>query len=332
LKRLEILIKTKGGHKEGMGDVTSCLALAEEFGNEGCDVLLIINDNENVIKLISKYKLEYRIAKEILELEQCINGELFDITILNQLNTPKDESLILRRHSKLLVTIDDTGQSAEFADLRFNVLYPIADSFTDFKYIALTSTFQQKYNISKVVKEKVKTILITQGGGDTYGYTPKIIRSLYDIPNNININVVIGTNYYHYKELDEVLHLAPRNFNIIKENSDLSGLMLQADLAISAGGNTLFELACIGVPTIVVCGERFEVGTAERMQKEGFGKNLGFGEDVDEMEIGGAVNHLRSDFKIRAMMVRKGKQLIDGQGTKRVVEKIIRSFYRTCNV
>ena len=84
----------------------------------------------------------------------------------------------------------------------------------------------------------------------------------------------------------------------------------------------MFELACLGVPTIVVCGEPFEVGTANRLEKEGFGINLGFGKYINGKNIHSAVSRLMSDFAMRKIMSITGKNLIDGYGIIKIIEKI----------
>lgn len=322
-EQLKVLFKTKGGHKEGMGDVTSSLALAEEFRNKGHKAFFLVNNNGNVISLISQAGFEYHIAESMAELNALIEDKKFDIAILNQLNTPEHEALLFKKHSYLLATIEDNGISAKSADLRFNVLYPIEGAVTDFKYIPLAPVYQGKHKNERQIKEKVENILVTQGGSDTYGFIPKIITALYAVPEGISINVVLGPNFSHDMELDAVLDKSPRRYNLIRGVSDLSGLMLQADLAISAGGNTLFELACLGVPAIVICAEFFEVETADRLQKEGFGINLGFGKYVAEKEIYKAISLLIHNTEMLIKMSRKGKTLIDGQGAKRVAENVL---------
>lgn len=328
--KLRIMFKTKGGHKEGMGDVTSSLALAEGFRSHGNEVAFIINSNKNVVDLVLQKGFGINTAESMAELANCLNEKQFDIAILNQMNTPEDEALLFKNHSKMLVTVEDTGIGAQLADLRFNILYPIDNSISDFRFIPLSPVFQDKHRISKEIKGKVENILVTQGGSDTYGFTPKIIKALSLILTDISVNVILGSNFSHDIELENVLSKSPRKINIIKGKNDLSDLMLETDLAISAGGNTLFELACLGVPTIVVCGETFEVETADRLQKEGFGINLGFGKYVDEKDVYNIVNQLVSDANLRIKMSIKGKELIDGSGIKRMVDAMTETYYRKC--
>ena len=322
-----MMFKTKGGHKQGMGDVTSSLALAEEFRGKGHEISFIINKNDGVIHLIEKNGFDYSIGESLDEIIQCIEGRQNDVSVLIQLNTPEEEALIFKNNSGMLVTIDDTGPSAKMADMRFNVLYPMEDSYTGFEYVTLSSVFQKKHTNNRVIKETVDNILVLQGGSDTYGFIPKIVKALFNIPENISVNAIIGPNFTHDRELDQVLQKAARKFNIIRDISDLSDLMLMADVAITAGGISLFELACLSVPAIVICGERFEEETAQRFQDEGFGINLGFGRDVNEDDIRKAIGKLAGDYELRLRMSEAGRDIIDGKGSERIAAEISTAFY-----
>lgn len=318
-----VLFKTKGGHAQGMGDVTSSLALALKFRNRGFKAQFIINNDRKSKELIAANGFGYSVAENTNDLTRCLKERSFDVVILNQLNTAVGQARTLKAHSKLLVTIEDTGKSAAVADLRFNVLYPIEGALTDFKYIPLNEFFQKKHRIKRSISRRVKNIIITQGGSDTYGFTPKIVRALYDIPSPVTVSVIIGPNFQHEIALRKTLRNAPREFTVLRGLTDLTGVMVRADVAVSAGGNTLFELACLGVPSIVLCGERFEVITANRLQKIRFGINLGFGRTVSEKNIFQAVSGLMNDFQRRRVMAAAGRVLVDGQGIKRIIKEIL---------
>lgn len=327
VRRIDILIKTKGGHKEGMGDVTSSLDIAKAFIESGrAKIAFLINDNENVMDMVSRNGYEYGVCEGIGQLKDAVSDRHFDIAILNQLDTPAEESALLKAHARTLVAVEDSGPGGAHADIRFNVLYPREGSVTDFAFIPLGDAFQKMHKIEKDIRADARKILITQGGSDTYGFTPKIVRGLYKIPSEVDISIVLGPSFSHDRELNEALRAAPRSFTIIKGRDDLSGIMSDSDIAISAGGNTLFELACLGVPAVVVCAELFEVKTAERLGNAGFGINLGFGEDVAEEDIYNTVRNLIADRDLRLKMSRTGHSLIDGSGSRRTVEMILEKF------
>lgn len=326
MEKIKIIFKTKGGFNEGMGDIVSSLTIADELRARGNEVFFLINGNSKVSELVSKNKFDFAITPAINEIADFLVGHTFDMAVLNQLNTPQEEASLFKNHCRKLLTIEDTGESARIADLRFNVLYPIDNAFTDFEFIPLAPVFQLKHDKPKVIKEKVKNILVMQGGSDTYGFIPKIVDALKRIPSNIQINVVLGPNFSYHAHMETVIADSSRSFKIIRGVADLSELIMEADIAVSAAGNTLFELACLGVPTVVVCAEPFEVQTANRLQDNGFGLNLGFGKDVKEKDILLGLNKLILDYSLRKNMSLIGKGLIDGHGTRRMVDEAIALF------
>ena len=103
--------------------------------------------------------------------------------------------------------------------------------------------------------------------------------------------------------------------------------MKKSDIAVTAGGNTLLELAFLGIPSLIVCAEKFEVETAKLMQKSGFGKNLGFGRDVSKNKISSNLNRLIKNFELRQKMNICGPKIIDGNGVSRIIDIIENNDY-----
>ena len=169
--------------------------IAEAFRRKGHEVLFIINKNDRVIDLISQDGFDYSISESLDEITQCVEGRQNDVSILIQLNTPEEEALIFKNNSGMLVTIDDTGPSAKMADMRFNVLYPMEDSYTGFEYVTLSSVFQKKHTNNRVIKETVDNILVLQGGSDTYGFIPWHISLKEGSTYHINSDIMIKSAF-----------------------------------------------------------------------------------------------------------------------------------------
>lgn len=318
-----IIIRTKCSHQQGMGDIVSSCSLAKEFRRRGHTVLFLINNSSAATELLAANKLKFEIIRSMPALRKLMKDKFHEVAILNQLNTPEEEAVIFREKSGVLVTVEDVGASAKLADLRFNVLYPIPNSFSEFKFIPLAGVFQQKHKSIKKFNSSVNRILVMQGGSDTHGFIPKILRALYYIPQSIKISVVLGPIFLHYRKLEAVLRDSPREFSILRSPRNLPDLMFHSDLAISAAGNSFFELACLGVPTVVVCAEPFEVNTAVRLAASGFGLNLGFGALVSERTIYNATLKLIKDQALRFKMREAGKAKVDGKGIQRMAEEIL---------
>lgn len=90
----------------------------------------------------------------------------------------------------------------------------------------------------------VQKILILMGGSDIRQLTHRMITLAKDIYPCAEINVVVGGGEGGSQNC--ILH---RNLTDVQ----MASLMLSCDLAISAAGQTVFELAKCGTPSILIC-------------------------------------------------------------------------------
>ena len=85
----------------------------------------------------------------------------------------------------------------------------------------------------------------------------------------------------------------------IKQNvKNISTYMYQADVAFTSAGRTVYELASIGTPTIVLAQNEREMLHTFADEKNGI-INLGMGYNCSEEEIKDAFLKLINDFKFR---------------------------------
>ncbi|MDQ7082427.1 MAG: glycosyltransferase [Aquificota bacterium] len=75
-----------------------------------------------------------------------------------------------------------------------------------------------------------------------------------------------------FRNIDEIKASADPNTELIFYPSaeEMKNLMLDADIAISAGGQTLYELARVGVPTIAVAVAENQMWNVSEWQEAGF--------------------------------------------------------------
>ena len=178
-----------------------------------------------------------------------------------------------------------------------------------------------KYTLPDVVTD----ILITTGGGDRDNIAGEILRELWEHSLSgkaIRYHLVVGRfnpnlaklEQYASEHSDVILHCDVR---------DMAGLMSSCQLAVTAGGTTIYELAVLGVP--FVCFSYAE-------NQEGLTKWLG---EHDITGYGGAWHHDPSE-TIKAIGARcleacenrecrqkayeAERTLIDGRGAARIAE------------
>ncbi len=319
----KILIRTRGNHQQGMGDLVGSEALGRAFRSQGMEVAVLAEQDPEATNYLKKAGLAHFQATHTAQDCRIVREWSPDCLVVNMLRSDLEYLKILRPLVQFLVTVDDDGPAATLADLCINPLYPVPGALSSPDFIPLKSEFQELHRQTRTWRPQVENILVTLGGADTYGFSPLVVRAISSIPEEISLKVIVGPAFRHEAEMQAALEgLAGRSLEMERDVAEMGRYMAEADQAICSGGLTLFEMACTGTPAIVVCGEIFEVATASRLAARGFGVNLGFGADCTEGAISRAVNDLVNDGAKRAAMGRRGRELVDGRGAQRSMEAI----------
>lgn len=110
---------------------------------------------------------------------------------------------------------------------------------------------QQFVGCAYQIRKSVKRVLITAGGGDEHNIAGQIAQALLNSTpgEDICFGIVSGSFHPHFQELKAWGKECDR-IRIFHDVKDMAGLMKECDLAITAGGTTVYELAALGVPFI----------------------------------------------------------------------------------
>ena len=117
-------------------------------------------------------------------------------------------------------------------------------------YILLRKPFREKFIIPQI-KEKVERIFLSIGGDDKWNYTPQILILLKEKFPNVLKEVIVSAGYKNLEEINAVSD-DKTNIHLGLSAEEMRELMLTVDLAITAGGQTTYELACCCVPMLIV--------------------------------------------------------------------------------
>jgi UDP-2,4-diacetamido-2,4,6-trideoxy-beta-L-altropyranose hydrolase len=91
-----------------------------------------------------------------------------------------------------------------------------------------------------------------------------------------------------------------------------------ADLAVTSGGSTVWELARLGCPMLVVETVPAEELLVAGLAQVGLGDHLGHERDLGTQALADAIAARIDDAAWRAGMSERGRRLVDGQGAPRV--------------
>lgn len=189
-------------------------------------------------------------------------------------------------------------------------------------YAMLRSQFLAGRESERSIPEQASNILVTFGGSDLKNQIPKVLRALGEIENtNLTVNVVLGFDFRESDEFRQALNKASRlhKVELLRGVEDMPRLMAWADLAISAGGSTTYEIAFMGVPMILIAIADNQLGIVQGLHEAGVAVSLGWYEDVLENSISWGIARVCESRESRRELCKAGQMLVDGHGCKRIL-------------
>jgi UDP-2,4-diacetamido-2,4,6-trideoxy-beta-L-altropyranose hydrolase len=167
-----------------------------------------------------------------------------------------------------------------------------------------------------------RRLLVAFGGTDPTGLTLRTLRAIesrLDGPDPVRLEidvVVAATN----PDAERIAALATRlrDVRVKRSVTDMASLMANADLAVTSGGSTVWELARMAVPSLVIEATPYEATLVSGLRHIGLFDTLGPAEDLDDARIVEAVSARVPDVTWRRLMATRGRRLVDGRGASRV--------------
>jgi len=324
---MRYVICVEASHQRGMGHLFRGLNLAKALKSESHKVVIVVNDDSASWEIIRKGEFDF----EIVTYNDETNWEYRLIEkykpqwwINDRLDTTVNHAKKVCNSGISLVTFDDHGDGADFAQYNFLAmdLLPEKKSSNGYygpKYIILNPQIKE---YEKAIHNHAlnPNILITLGGSDTYGVTPRVLTALGSLANDVSFTIIIGPNYEHHKELNIAIKNIGKQIKVYHYVSDLLKIMSRSDLIVCGGGITLFEAAALGLPALTIANELHEVCIIEWFETNGCSINLGFHENKFEDRLLVEAMRLIENKESLLKMGRKGMSLVDCKGLSRILK------------
>jgi UDP-2,4-diacetamido-2,4,6-trideoxy-beta-L-altropyranose hydrolase len=163
-------------------------------------------------------------------------------------------------------------------------------------------------------------ILVTLGGADAGNVTLRILRTLGSLPGpTLEIAALLGPANSHHRDLQAFAASARRQIALHADPPDVAAWMAWADVAVAAGGTTMWERAFMSLPslTLVLADNQTEV--AHAANEAGITRDLGPAAALDDKALSRAAQEIQEDEPTRARMAQRGRELVDGDGVERVL-------------
>ena len=314
---MKVLFLTEAGSNCGFGHLTRCGALYDVFAEKNISVEMIINTNEDISKIIGNRN--YRAMGWIEKIKNIYN--LFrdvDVVVVDSYLADRALCEQLSLEAKTVVYFDDYKRIDYPKGIVVNpsvngdsMVYPQNEGMRYLlgkDYVIIRKEFREATkNIKCEGSKDVHKVLVTLGGINNHSFLDEITEHVRKKTKGVVDAVDVRQGVVAAKAMAE--------------------RMLSSDVCISAGGQTTYELAYLGVPTIGICLADNQLSNLKGLDEEGFLKYIGrFDEKNIFKKIDFALNELSSSSE-RKRRTAIGRRLIDGLGVYRLADKITQSVY-----
>ena len=304
-----------------------CLALAQAAKSQGRDVILIGRvsvpwlreriSEENIA--FHEIRSELPLQESAQELVEQLGHNTGWIVLDGYHFSQECQKAIRSRGDKLLIIDDYNHQNEYHCDIllnqnlgaeKFNYRGDIGQRMLGTTYVLLRQEFIQARRIisSRDFPKKVQNILLTLGGGD-FAEHLEDIKSLFMMPELCAVNLKVISGATSKSKLLSTLGDCSLKLSILSHVTDMPALMQWADLCVTAGGSTCWELCCLGVPFLpyVIAANQNEA--VNHLVKEGLTVN--YCRDNWMMLINNA--------RLRTQLSNAGMRFVSGEGAIKVI-------------
>ncbi len=188
------------------------------------------------------------------------------------------------------------------------------------QYALLRPAFWERGD--RKLRDRPEAILLSTGATDPGTLIPELIFMLDTVSHEFSVEVLVGP-FADPGPVSEAARHCRRAVRLHHDPSYLRDLLLHADVAVAAAGQTLYELAWAGCPTVA-----FEMAPNQAVNLRtmaGCGTVLAAGSagSPDFLTwVRPCVERLLGEDKLRRRMSDAGRWLVDGRGALRVAAEM----------
>lgn len=334
----KLVVRVDANPEIALGHLKRCLSLAEALRLVGMESVFVTNGDPESRRLLVRhgfrqYVSEARIGSAADWTATCsvVTETAADAILIDSYEV---DAFYLRRFQAegiFVICLDDLGERELACDLLINGSLD-AESIDynpgcksrllGVRYCILDRTFSDP-QIRPI--ESVRNVLITMGGIDHYNLTVSLLQILEQKNEEFTITVIIGPFYENRKEIERQISRMKRDALVEYSPDDLYKVMVDCDLAFSAGGRTLYELATLGRPTIGIALWKNQYLNVSQLAQLGIICGLHYGPEEGFLkELADSSDRIFRDNHARRLMAETGRRIFDGRGATRVAVEVAR--------
>lgn len=327
LGRKRIIFRIIGNVQVGMGHIYRALTLAHEITDH--EIRFVCDEASKVaVSKMAGYDYWLGIYDQDEMTERIIELQP-DLVVNDILDTSAEYVKRLKEKNIKVMNFEDLGSGVSLANLAINELYdePLIEGdniLWGYNYFFLRDEFHGA--VVHTFTPSVDSLLITFGGTDQNDFSRKIFHAVLPFckKNRIKIYIVTGEGYANKELLNKDIKRSGYDEVVFTHATGvISGIMEKSQVAISSNGRTLYELAHMNIPAIVLSHHAREKTHLFASESNGF-INAGFynGQETED-KILVALKCLVENHQYRATLYNNLTAFDFTENKKKVVQRIL---------
>lgn len=333
-----MLIRADGSPEIGTGHVMRCLALAQAWQDAGGKAIFAMVESTSAIR--GRLEAEACAAVTMLAEVGSLDDALCTRDLAQRVGAdwvvldgyrfgPSYGEQICAGNWKVLF-VDDCGANERYdADVILNQNLTASGSWYSqrrpdtqlllgTRYSMLRREFAEWRAWKRQIRRSPKNVLLTLGGSTPEDLAACVLAALASV-GGITTFFVIGGSSSNVTRLQRLGNGSPGNIKLLTNVTDMPQLMAECDIAVSASGSVCWELCFMGLPSLLVDLAANQTPVAEQLHSRGYAIHVGDGPTLDPEKLAIAIAGLLESHEERTALAQRGRQLVDGRGSERVV-------------
>ncbi|HIA11458.1 MAG TPA: hypothetical protein EYN69_05215 [Flavobacteriales bacterium] len=341
------LYRADGGKGIGMGHLFRATCIAKQLLQSYNIITRIISkENEATRNFIEHSGLEHLFISENISVDQEINllqevieevsPLLFFLDVLEE-DTNKTYVSAINQYPFTFIAITDASFYRPIeADIILNGnpnQISLDYSAESGKYLIGPKYFimAPEYGATEVRKpgETVRRVLVTLGGSDHNDLMFRLIDALNHISPSLKLMLITSENTGYLPRLREYMkHQNELDYELHADVDTLINYWSENDVAISAGGNTLFERIATRIPGATVCQLTRQMEIADAFEGLGVNSNIGFGPELTDDELENGIRKFISNRANHNNQFQRSPDIVSGDGLILLIQEIGRKLHK----
>ncbi len=161
--------------------------------------------------------------------------------------------------------------------------------------------------------------MIALGDDDPHEQSLDLAKLMLTTPGVERVDIIARPHHPQLEQMQELAQANEDKLEIATEPSEVAARVIRCHFAVTSGDTWSLELACVGIPQLVIVQDESHWPTAQQLEEEGAATCLGWHETLSAKTIREAAVEILDDPFERKSMSRCGRRLIDGRGADRLV-------------